>query len=197
MTGSAPAIGVFIALHLSEQARQQLVETIRNLVTAMPTGIRWVDPAGVHLTLKFLGDIDPGRVDNVLEAMGRAARGSSPFRVHLAGLGMFPNQREPRVLWAGIGGDLDALAALQEKLEAAMSSLDFPPDRRPFSPHLTLGRVRDGLNGAARRRIGAVVSGASIEAADSWIIDRVHLMRSTLTPDGAVYASLGSVDLVA
>ena len=195
MIASSTGIRTFIAVHLSQKARRQLSDTIRSLGSEIPSGVRWVDPEGIHLTLKFLGDIDPALVKDVLQAMEQAASGSLPFHLHLNGLGVFPNQKRPRVLWAGLGGDLDALGALQEKLEAAMSGLNFPWERRAFSPHLTLGRVRDGVSAVARQSIGAVLSSGSLEDADPWQVNAVHLMRSDLTPDGALCSSLGSVTL--
>ena len=195
MTASGAGLRDFIAIHLSQEARQQLSNTIRSLGSEIPSGVRWVDPEGIHLTLKFLGDIDPALVEDVLLAMKQAASGSLPFHLQLDGLGVFPNERRPRVLWAGLAGDLDALEALQEKLEAAMSGLNFPWERRTFNPHLTLGRVRDGVSAVARQRVGTLVSHGYLDGADSWPVNAVHLMRSNLTPDGAVYSSLGSVSL--
>ena len=195
MTAHRAGLRAFIAIHLSQEARLKLADTIRSMATEIPSGVRWVDPEGIHLTLKFLGDIDPGIVEDVLRAMEQAASGSLPFQLHLKGLGVFPNDRRPRVLWAGLGGDLDALGALQEKIEAAVSGLNFPRERRAFNPHLTLGRVRDGVSAAARLQVGSVVSWGSLDGAESWPVNAVHLMRSNLTSNGAVYSSLGSVDL--
>ena len=199
MTASGAGLRAFIAVHLSPGARIQLSDTIRSMGSEIPSGVRWVDPEGIHLTLKFLGDIDPALVEDVLRAMKQAALGSLPFQLHLNGLGVFPNRRRPRVLWAGLGGDLDALGGLQEKVEAAvcgpMYGLNFPRERRAFSPHLTLGRVRDTISAVARQRVGDLVSQGSLDGADSWPVNAVHLMRSNLTPDGAIYSSLGSVSL--
>ena len=195
MTASGGGLRAFIAIHLSQGARLQLSDAIRSLESEIPGGVRWVDPEGIHLTLKFLGNVDPALVEDMLLAMEQAASGSLPFHLHLNGLGVFPNERRPRVLWAAVGGDLDALGALQEKLEAAMSGLNFPRERRTFSPHLTVGRVRDGVSDVVRQRVGAVVSRGSLDVADSWLVNAIHLMRSNLTPDGAVYSSLGSVSL--
>ena len=195
MTASGTGIRTFIAIHLSQDARRRLTETIRWMVSEVPSGVRWVDPEGIHLTLKFLGDIEPALVEDVLRAMEQAASGTLPFQVHLNGLGVFPNLRRPRVLWAGVGGDMDALGALQEKVEAAMEGLAFPRERRAFNPHLTLGRVRDTISAMARQRVGGMVSQGSLDGADPWPVNAVHLMRSNLTPDGAVYTSLGSVSL--
>ena len=195
MTASGAGLRAFIAIHLSQEARRRLAETIRWMVSEVPSGVRWVDPEGIHLTLKFLGDIEPALVEDVLRAMEQSASGTAPFQLHLDGLGVFPNLRRPRVLWAGVGGDMDALGALQEKVEAAMEGLAFPRERRAFSPHLTLGRVRDTISAVARQRVGGLVSQGSLDGADPWPVNAVHLMRSNLTPDGAVYTSLGSVSL--
>ena len=195
MTASGTGIRTFIAIHLSQDARRRLTETIRWMVSEVPSGVRWVDPEGIHLTLKFLGDIEPALVEDVLRAMEQAASGTLQFQLHLDGLGVFPNLRRPRVLWAGVGGDMDALGALQEKVEAAMEGLEFPRERRAFNPHLTLGRVRDTISAVARQRVGGLVSQGSLDGADPWPVNAVHLMRSNLTPDGAVYTSLGSVSL--
>ena len=195
MTAPGASLRAFIAIHLSQEARVQLSDTIRAMGSEIPSGVRWVVPAGIHLTLKFLGDIDPALVEGVLRAMEQAASGALSFHLQLDGLGVFPNHRRPRVLWAGLGGDLDALGDLQERLEAAMASLDFPRERRTFNPHLTLGRVRDTVSAVARQRVGDLVSRGSLDGADSWPVNAVHLMRSNLTPDGPVYSSLGSVSL--
>ena len=195
MTAPDAARRAFIAIHLSQDAHRQLSGTIESLGNEIPSGVRWVDPAGIHLTLKYLGDIDPGLIDEVLQALEHLTTGSLPFLLQLDGLGVFPNQRRPRVLWAGVRGDLDALGALQEKVEASMLGLNFPRERRTFNPHLTLGRVRDTISAVARHRIGEVVSRNSLESTDSWPVNALHLMRSDLTPQGSVYSTLGSVAL--
>ncbi|PKB79243.1 MAG: 2'-5' RNA ligase [SAR202 cluster bacterium Io17-Chloro-G9] len=195
MTAHGEARRAFIAIHLSQEARRQLSETIASLGKGIPNSVRWVDPDGIHLTLKYLGDIDRAMIEDVLQAMEQLTNGSLPFQLHLEGLGVFPNQRRPRVLWAGVGGDLDALGALQEKVEVAMSGLNFPRERRAYNPHLTLGRVRDTISAVARQRIGDVISRGSLAGADSWPVNALHLMRSDLTPQGSVYSTLGSVSL--
>jgi 2'-5' RNA ligase len=180
---------------ISSAAKSALANVIQRLAGQLPTGVRWVDPAGMHLTLKFLGDVEPGLVDGIIEAISRPAAGASPFSIHLSGLGMFPNERRPRVLWAGVRGGLDALQQLQERVEETMSSLGFPRERRPFSPHLTLGRVREPVSSGLLRRISSAVTSTSLEPTEPWLVDSVHLMRSTLSPGGARYSALASVPL--
>ena len=124
-------------------------------------------PTGIHLTLKFLGNIDPHLVDNLLEAMRRSAQGSSPFRLQLSGLGLFPNAKEPWVLWVGVDGDLDPLRGLQERVEEAVVKLGFPRESRPFSPHLTLGRVHDRAHPDVRERVRTSLSATTLEPSAS------------------------------
>jgi 2'-5' RNA ligase len=197
LTEGANTIRVFIALELPDEAKQKLDELILKLRAGLPGGVRWVDPSGIHLTLKFLGDIDPSSVADLLEAMKSMPRATPRERLslRLSGLGLFPNPEQPRVLWAGLDGDLAALRALQEKTEEAMSGLGFAPDRRPFNPHLTLGRVRAGVAADLRRQAGSAVTGMAMEDGEPWEPEAVHLIQSTLTPQGAVYTKLGSVPI--
>ncbi len=199
-TGS---IRVFIALVLSPQAIEVLTRTICALKQEIPSGVRWVEPSGIHLTLKFLGNIQPTLTGQVFDAMTRATQindsgsnDSGPFQLSLSQLGVFPNPRQPRVLWAGIQGDLAALAGLQVRVEEAAGRIRFAPEQRPYRPHLTLGRVRQGVSPPVRLQIGQAVSEAKLEASPPWKVDSLHLIQSDRRPDGAIYTSLWSVPLV-
>ena len=188
-------IRAFIALHISEQARQVLERTIPELADTTGRQVRWVDPSGIHLTLKFLGNIPSSRVGELLEAIEKSCREHSSFSLSLSGLGVFPNRDRPRVLWAGVGGDLNALASLQDDVETAMTGAGFQRERRPFRAHLTIGRVRDGATPGQRRAIGEAVSSATLPPVEPWQVGAAHLVKSILTPQGAVYTDLGSVEL--
>ena len=161
----------------------------------MSQAVRWVDPKGIHLTLKFLGNIDVGLVEKVLDSMKQSARSSAPFSLELSGLGVFPGRRAPRVLWAGIGGDLDALGSLQRELEIILAAQGFQREERGFNPHLTIGRVRNGVSRDQGLRIVDAVTSVHLEPTDPWRVDALHLMRSTLTPQGALYDSLGAASI--
>jgi 2'-5' RNA ligase len=199
MTGSSPTVRVFVALDLPAHAKEALRETVRELAAALPAGIRWVNPSGIHLTLKFLGDVDTGRVDDLLTAMGKASSSFelSSFPLRLSGLGVFPSAREPRVLWAGVNGDLAALRRLQALVDDALSELGFDKEQRPFRPHLTLGRVRDRVSQPERRRIEEVMGQAQLAGVVGWEAQQIHLIRSTLTSNGAIYDSIGVKSLAA
>jgi len=184
----------FVAILLNDEVRAAIAAEITRLRPLGPR-VGWVVPPNLHLTLKFLGNIDPDLVDRVLEAMRQPAQSIAPFQLQLLELGVFPNSKRPRVLWAGVEGDLALLKDLQKKVDEAVSALGFAQERQPFHPHLTLGRVREGVTPAIRSQIGATLSAAVLKAGDLWLVDAVHLIRSTLTPGGALYTSLGSVPL--
>ena len=197
------SIRVFIALDLPPQAKEALNRTICALRQEISNGVRWVDPSGIHLTLKFLGNIQPTLTEQVFEAMTQAAKCNNPgsndsgaFRLSLSQLGVFPDTRRPRVLWAGIQGDLAALAGLQVRVEEASDRIGFALEQRPYRPHLTLGRVREGVPPPALLQIGKAVSEAKLEPSSPWLCDSLHLIRSDRRPEGATYTSLGSVPLV-
>ncbi len=199
MTSRSPTVRVFVALDLPATAKEILRQTVEELVKVLPSGIRWVDPSGIHLTLKFLGDVDTGKVDALLTAMERAtgAFEGSTLPLILSSLGVFPNAREPRVLWAGVEGDLEALGRLQTLVDQELAELGFARERRPFRPHLTLARVRDQVSQHERRRIGEAVGQASLAGKHGWESQEIHLIRSTLTPNGAIYDSIGVKPLAA
>ena len=189
----AEPIRTFIALPLPSDWTQALGRTMLQLRRALPNGIRWVDPGGIHLTLKFLGNTDPGLVDQIIEGLAfRLAASPSP-QLSLDRLGTFPAGRNPRVIWAGVSGDSNALEALHHCAEAAAVGLGWAPERRAFRPHLTLGRVRDQVSSRER---GAIVDGIKNLApapASVWRPDVVRLYKSVLTSRGAIYSSLGEV----
>ncbi len=191
-------VRVFVALDLPDFAKAALVKAVRELQESLPDGIRWVAPKGVHLTLKFLGDVKASLVEDIFGAMGTASAGypPEPIQLQLNQLGVFPNIREPRVLWAGVTGDMNDMARLQQLVDESLATIGFARERRPFRPHLTLGRVQDRVPQSDRRRIGNVISQFSLDDGRPWQAEEMHLIRSTLTPQGAIYDSLGKVSFV-
>ena len=188
-------IRVFVALLIPDESRTVLSGAMDRLQSQVPTGVKWVNPHGIHLTLKFFGNIDSAWKEPVLEVMGDVGRQAAPFDLRLSSLGVFPNERQPRVLWSGVNGDMEALAELQEDVERAMLDLGFRREKRRFNPHLTIGRVRASVGKAARQQIGQVMSATDLGPVESWTVDSIHLVQSTLTPQGAIYDSLGSAPL--
>jgi len=191
-------VRAFIAIEVPQAVRQILAETIRELADQVPGNVRWVTPQGIHLTLKFLGDIPTDDSGKILEALRSPIQQVPAFWVQVSGLGMFPNARRPRVLWAGVEVQQESLSSLQQRVEDTLAQMDYPTEKQSFSPHLTLGRVRDGVSPGARRRIIQAISKASSVSrvvSEPWAVDQVHLFRTTFTPNGSIYTSMGSVSL--
>ena len=192
MAAASDTVRVFVSVGLSAEAREALVDAVERIRLEIPDGIQWARPDGMHLTLKFLGNIPSASVSPLLECVRELASANRGFGLKLTGLGMFPNRRKPRVLWAGVGGDVDALASLQQAAEDEINALGYPPEQRPFRPHITLGRPRRSASDPQLARIGAVVSGLIPLPPVHWQVDSVDVMRSELHPSGARYTVLGS-----
>ena len=195
MSGPQGTLRAFIALSVPPAVQHSLDPAVQQMSVVVPGAVRWAAPDGLHLTLKFLGNIDGARVEEITQGMHRACRGVSPFRLTLSGLSAFPNERSPRVIWAGVKGDLDSAMKLQAGIETETSALGFPPEKRPFTPHLTLGRVRGRVADGQRSLLGRTVSACSIGKAQYLLVETVQLVRSDLGPLGATYTDLASVTL--
>lgn len=182
---------LFVAITLPAPVLDSLAETQRTLRSATPHGVvRWVDPASIHLTLKFLGDVPIAQRSTLETALALSAQQHAPFELSLADLGCFPNVRRPRVVWAGLAGALAALRALRDGIESAIAPLGYPTEGRPFSPHLTLGRVRREAPAPQASALGAQVARMRPATQPQWTISSVSLIRSDLLPAGAVYTEL-------
>jgi 2'-5' RNA ligase len=185
---------VFIAIDLSPDVRRWLENARSILKSGTPAGaVRWVDPDGIHITLKFLGEIPFGRIDAVRGAMDRSMEGVKPFSLTVEGVGCFPNTTRPRVVWAGVRSE-PLLLDLQQRLEDNLSAAGFDRERRAFSPHLTLGRVKDGMSEIQLRKIGSAVEGTRTETTAAMPADGLCLFRSILRPDGPEYSVLYRVE---
>lgn len=187
---------VFAALELPRENQQRLGDVLAGLRAAAPPGaVRWVRPESIHLTLKFYGDVG-GEVLAPLEAaLAQAAARAHPLRLSLAGLGVFPHARRPQVIWAGVGGDLAPLTALQRDVEARSAALGFAPEGRAYQPHLTLGRVNAGLRPAEHMQLLGQLQARQAEVFGELGVEVLSLMRSDLRPTGAVYTQLFAAPL--
>jgi len=155
-------------------------------------GVSWVRSTNLHFTLRFLGDLPPDDVEAARRAASQAARGTEPFRLVFGAQGMFPNSIQPRVLWLGVQDGADALVALATRLEVALGDERFPPADKPFSPHLTLGRVRDRADaGSVGRRLAV----AEFPAGESFEVRDLVVVRSTLAAGGSRYEPIARYSL--
>ncbi len=189
MPSAAESLRLFIAVELD------LDEELTNLqkqIQAFDRGraIRWTAINGIHLTLKFLGETPPDQQAAITAAMVEAVKGHKPFGLALEGAGCFPNTRKPRIVWAGVGGEVKALHALRDAVERTVSPLGYPTEDRPFSPHLTLGRARQEAEAATLAALGAQIEKLDVGRLAAWQVEGISLMRSELKPAGAVYTQL-------
>ncbi|MEA1996571.1 MAG: RNA 2',3'-cyclic phosphodiesterase [Gemmatimonadota bacterium] len=179
----------FIAVELPEGLKDEISRLTGRLKEHLP-GVRWSRPSNIHLTLRFLGEIDPGRLDKLSRAVEQAVSPLEPFEVEVAGIGSFGGRSRPRVIWLGLESS-EQLAALAEAVERAVFESGFGRADKPFKPHLTLARVRKSL-ARVRKPLAGPPDWESIrETARSdwpvWRVDGVKIIKSILTPDGPVY----------
>ena len=197
-----PTIRTFVAVELPEDVKQALTsaqEELRAHMGRAANAIRWVRPEGIHLTLQFLGDVAEASIPGIVKAIQAASTGSRCISLELSGLGVFPNLRRPRVLWAGIEGTPQAMKDLQRLHQAVshgLTPLGFKPDKS-FDPHLTLGRVRDTARPGEIAVISDIVSSLSNHLMPklSFQIDAISLMKSDLQPGGSIYTRLAHLEL--
>ncbi len=182
---------LFIAINLPEGIRQALWETAEPLRAARYP-IRWVAAASLHLTLKFLGEVDPAREEVIARGMAAAVEGAKPFTLPVSGFGAFPSVQRPRVVWVGLE-PVPPLELLQHRLEQEMERVGFPTEGRPFHPHLTLGRVKRDARQSALSGLATDLDSLVYEA--ETLVESVDLMQSTLTPQGARYTLREAVTL--
>jgi 2'-5' RNA ligase len=185
----------FIAIELPEEAKEGLVRLRKELERDEHKFVKWVAPGGIHLTLKFLGNIPSKRVTEIVEAIAEAAQGISPFHLEISGMGAFPSLRQARVFWVGIGGEVEKLSKLQQNIDSALAVLGFAKEERSFVPHLTLARLRPGASPLERRSFGELVDSTIFEDKYHIEVEAISLMRSQLTPAGAIYTCLSVVGL--
>jgi 2'-5' RNA ligase len=185
----------FIAIELPSQIKAALAQLQGNLRTSRSAAVKWVDAEGIHLTLKFLGNVDEAEIPALTKALSEAVRGIAPFSLQLGDPGAFPNAHAPRVVWVGVGGEIGPLLTLHNNIDRVLAPLGFPPEKRDFSPHLTLGRVREETLPGERRRLGENVAALKTGAKPSFKAESLSLMRSKLSREGAVYIRLASFAL--
>lgn len=180
----------FIAVELNDDAREALQRRIARLQRRLP-GVRLVDPASLHLTLAFLGEIDDDRLNDVIATGLTAAREARPFSLSLGELGTFGSRRAPRVIWTGVTGDVARLLTLQQRLAAGLEALGFPREERPFSPHLTLARLKQPLAPEITSQLDTLQQApVPHDERATFAVDHIAVMKSELAHSGARYTQL-------
>ena len=186
---------LFVAVELPPEAVDALGRLLDGLHAADLHGLRPVMPNGIHLTLKFLGDVKVAQAPDLTATLDGIGPQAVPFTVELGDIGGFPDLGSPRVLWVGLAGDLEPLSALARLVDSAVAELGFRRETRPFNPHLTVARMRDSASGEDRRGAGAAFAALPWDGGAPIPIDSFRLIKSTLTPEGPIYETLRQVAL--
>lgn len=185
----------FIASELPPPLQDSIHTATANLRETLGDGlIRWVPAHNVHLTLKFLGDVSTSSLELIKQMMATEASQFDAFDVQVEGLGCYPNLRRPRVLWVGLKAPAE-LGSLQRAIEAASARLGYESEERDFSPHLTIGRVRQNVSSGDVHKIRTVMENCQVSMLGSTRVDAVHLFKSELRPEGSIYTRLFSAPL--
>jgi 2'-5' RNA ligase len=181
----------FVAIEIPEETKRAVAE-VQTRLKGSGTEASWTRPEGIHVTLKFLGEVPEERVNEIAAALAQAVEGRSRFRLNGAGIGAFPNEKDPRVVWLGLSGELDKLRGLQISVEEQMVRLGFQQEDRKFTPHLTIGRIKQLRSRASWMQTLEQVKDIELPAFD---VTAIRLMKSELNRTGAVYTEIGRAEL--
>lgn len=178
----ADVVRTFICIEIPESIKAR-IDKLQQTLRQTEAVVSWTKPANIHLTLKFLGGVKASRINSTTKALSRATNGIGPFEVQVGGAGCFPSPRSPRVLWVGISNVPEQLRQLYSNMEDELTREGFPREKRKFSPHLTIGRIREPRNSA---RLAEVLIAGGFES-EAFLAKEVILMRSDLKPTGSIY----------
>ena len=185
----------FIAVDFPSYMLKKIEEITAFFRTLTPEkDLKWVETNNLHLTIKFLGEIEEYKIAQVKHTLSKALKDQISFDIEIKGLGMYPNKNNPRVIWLGIVG-ANPLMKIHKVLNQELTALEITPERRAFSPHLTIARIRRHTDHKQARQIGEILSEYRVESLGAITIEQIHLYQSVLTPSGPIYSLLHSVDL--
>ena len=174
---------LFVAIDLPAGVKAR-AEEIQQILRPAARGIKWVDAHNFHLTVKFLGEVDPVQVPTIQRELDGCAQASVPFSLEVEGLGAFPNLRRPRVVWLGVTGELAAMRQLARRVDKSLSALGYPPEKGRFTAHLTLGRAREPAPAPELEK--ALTQGQTAKAG-ALSVGELRLMRSDLGGPEPIY----------
>lgn len=190
-------IRTFIAIELPDEIKRYLTELENRLRDSTAIPAKWVNPEGIHLTLKFLGNVNSNKLNGITKVLENAAASVTPFALNIKEAGAFPNLRKVQIVWIGLDGDTEPLKLLQSRIEDGLVPLGFSREKREFTPHLTLARVRDTASPAEREQLGSAIAGLATDSACSFKVTSVSVMRSQLSREGARYSQIAGIRLPA
>ena len=183
------SIRSFLAIELPPEVLNEIAGIQERLKNAIRGYISWVRPAGIHLTLKFFGNISESDIQNISQVAQNTIVNVRPFTLNVRRVGAFPDVNRPRVLWLGMDGDVDVLIKLQKEMDRGFQQCGFQKEDRPFRPHLTLARIKEpkGVIGLAK-----ILEKSEDYEAGSFSVGSLNLFKSELTPKGAIYTKLAA-----
>jgi len=184
----------FIALEMNEHLQSHLAGVIRQVAQILPH-LNWVDPVSIHLTLAFLGELDAASLQQARQATAVAAQQVKPFSYHLTRIGIFGSPRQPRVVWMGIEEKSASLSRLHRILNQELAQRDFVTESRPFSPHLTLARVKNALSPEELERLQSILTEKHFISSNEYPVNSINVMKSELSRSGAEYTCLQAYPL--
>ncbi len=184
----------FIAIELPGELKLKLEHLEGQLKANKQPWVKWVIPGSIHLTLKFLGSVPADKTSEITGTIAEVVRGITPFQLKIEGLGVFPNLRTVQVAWVGIGGEVEKLKRLQGLIDTSLSRIGFTPESRPFTPHLTIARIRSQASPDERIRFGQLIADTKFTACAIGV-DCVSLMKSQLSREGAIYSRISLTKL--
>jgi len=187
----ASTIRAFVAFDLPSDIIDHVVR-LQSALRARGLRLRWVRPQNLHLTLKFLGDILQADAGTVGQAIQRSGQGMEPLEMTIQGMGVFPGIKRPRVLWIGLGGQIELLRQLYARIEAELSDLGFDREKRGFTAHLTIARFKEAV---APQDLLQAFQELGVYEPRAFLADRLILYKSDLRPQGAIYTPLAEVRL--
>ncbi|MDF9409260.1 RNA 2',3'-cyclic phosphodiesterase [Pelotomaculum isophthalicicum JI] len=182
---------LFVAVNFSDEARKKIGSLIREL-RELPSDVKWVDDANLHLTIQFLGNVPEDQVPDIVNVLKHSVAGIYHFKLDLGGVGAFPSTQRPRTFWMGVSGDTAVLFRLQRQIQEGLSKIGFKPEKRRFSPHLTLGRVRSAIGFTDVLKKAETLAREKVSTEK---IGSIDLMLSELSPKGPNYFILSKIQL--
>ena len=181
----------FIAIELPEKIKRD-IRKLQHVFASHVLDIRWVKPVNMHLTIKFLGDVDPSDIEAVGRLLSDTAANHPIFDLAPRGVGLFPNIRRPSIIWTGIAGQTDVLGSIHKSVNSGLTDIGFEADKRPYRGHLTLGRIKTHMD---QSRLVTALRVNQEFASEAFSVERLVMFKSERHPNGPVYTKLYEVPL--
>ena len=187
---SEKLLRTFLAVELPNRVKETSIY-LQTTVDAKPKVVKWIKAANIHLTLRFIGPTPGEEVPKIREAVEEAVAGHSDFSLEISRTGVFPKKERPRVLWLGVGGDVDEAKSLVTDINRSLKDLGYPPEEREYAPHITIGRIRypQKITPDVSRFLNSEYEPIPVD------VQKVKFFHSDLVPGGPIYSILGVHEL--